>query len=43
MLRLNTNGIKYICNFNPIKAGGSESMYGLGEGVSRPPPTRKRP
>ena len=24
--------------FNPIKAGGSESMYSLGGGVPRPPP-----
>ena len=28
--------------FNPIKAGGSESMYSLG-GSQAPPPSRKRP
>ena len=26
---------------NPIKAGGSESMYSLGWGVPRPPPQKK--
>ena len=29
--------------FNPIKAGGSKSMYRLGGGASQAPPLRKRP
>ena len=33
--------LQYHTFFNPIKAGGSESMYSLG-GASHPPPLRKR-
>jgi len=33
----------FLVHFNPIKAGGSESMYRLGGRLAPPPPTRKRP
>ena len=33
-------GIALLSAFNPIKAGGSESMYSLGRG--RPPPTLEK-
>ena len=32
---------KRSVNLNPIKAGGSESMYSLGGGVPRPPSLEK--
>ena len=35
--------ILHIYSFNPIKAGGSGSMYSLGGASHAPPPFRKRP